>query len=204
MERGRERERERGERETAGYEPARAGRATRFLALGLTDYSEVNMLKKLTCFPVQKLTCFPVQMRQLWHRYNLFGELGQGDAVSRQHIRSPPLLDHIPLYSPLYGGVDVEGLVTGCLSLGSLSRSPPLAECGNFGAGTTCSVSWGELGHKHPRELCSGVEHTGCAAQTSPRVVFRCGHTGCAAQTALPGDAVTRGRPTDIVYYSPL
>jgi len=33
-----------------------------------------------------------------------------------------PVLDHIPLYSPLSGGVDVEGLVTCCLSL-SLSHS---------------------------------------------------------------------------------
>ena len=37
------------------------------------------------------------------------------------HVRSPSLLDQIPLYSPLHGGVLGEGLVTSCLSL-SLSR----------------------------------------------------------------------------------
>jgi len=32
-------------------------------------------------------------------------------------IRYPPALHHIPLYSPLYGSVYREGLVTCCLSL---------------------------------------------------------------------------------------
>ena len=32
-------------------------------------------------------------------------------------IRSPPLLEHTPLHSPLYGGVQREGLVICCLSL---------------------------------------------------------------------------------------
>ena len=42
-----------------------------------------------------------------------------GLAVSgvRKAIRSPPALHHIPLYSPLYGGVYRAGLVTCCLFL---------------------------------------------------------------------------------------
>jgi hypothetical protein len=38
-------------------------------------------------------------------------------AASDEDIRSPPLLDRIPLYSQLYGGVYGDGLVTCCLSL---------------------------------------------------------------------------------------
>jgi len=37
-------------------------------------------------------------------------------------IRSPPVLDHIPLYSPLYGGVQCEGRGEPLLSLSPLSR----------------------------------------------------------------------------------
>ena len=36
-------------------------------------------------------------------------------------IRPPPVLDHIPLYSPVYGGVEGKGLVTCCLWFASLS-----------------------------------------------------------------------------------
>ena len=38
-------------------------------------------------------------------------------------IRSSPALDHIPLYSTLYGGVYCEGLVTCCFSLSSIGGS---------------------------------------------------------------------------------
>ena len=38
-------------------------------------------------------------------------------------LRSPHLLDHIPLYSPLNGGVDVEGLVTCCLCVQGVKDS---------------------------------------------------------------------------------
>ena len=37
--------------------------------------------------------------------------------LSHSIIRSFPVLDHIPLYCPLNGGVQREGLVTGCLYL---------------------------------------------------------------------------------------
>ena len=36
----------------------------------------------------------------------------QGRVAHEKDIRSSPLPDHIPLHSPLYGGVQREGLVT--------------------------------------------------------------------------------------------
>ena len=44
-------------------------------------------------------------------------------SVADKDIRSLPLLDHIPLYSPLCGGVQREGLITWCVSLSPLSLS---------------------------------------------------------------------------------
>ena len=39
-------------------------------------------------------------------------------------IRPPPALEHIPLYSPLYGDVQREGLVTCCISFSLPPPSP--------------------------------------------------------------------------------
>ena len=35
--------------------------------------------------------------------------------ILEQHIRSPSLLDHIPLYSPVYGGVEGKALGSSCM-----------------------------------------------------------------------------------------
>ena len=48
---------------------------------------------------------------------------------------SPPLLDHIPLYSPLYAGVQREGLVTWSLSLSISPPSPTHLELLDHGDG---------------------------------------------------------------------
>ena len=45
------------------------------------------------------------------------------DAIPSKDDRSPSLLDRIPLYSPLYGGVQREGRVEPLLSL---SFPPPV------------------------------------------------------------------------------
>ena len=49
-------------------------------------------------------------------------------------IRSPPALDHIPLYSPLFGGVSREGLVTCSLPQTHLHRAPHMTRA----IGLTC------------------------------------------------------------------
>ena len=66
-------------------------------------------------------------------RTDLGGVLGRsgrkvrGEVVDDDRVTpSPHLLDQIPLYSPLYLGVHVEGLVTCCLSLSPLSLPSPL------------------------------------------------------------------------------
>jgi len=48
-------------------------------------------------------------------------------AIREDDIRSPPILDHIPLYSPVYGGGDVEARVEPVVFLSRLSLplSPP-------------------------------------------------------------------------------
>jgi len=54
---------------------------------------------------------------------------------------SPPVLDHIPLHGLVYGGVELEGLVTCCLSLAAFSLSLSLSLSQTMGGGGNRDLS---------------------------------------------------------------